>query len=326
MRALALLTAMLLPLIGAGGDRSLRLERLGALARIEAVPVAIDPVDPARRRVGGLTYLGGVRLTSPDPMFGGYSALTVEGDRFTLLSDGGHVVRFRMGSDWRLREPSFANLVDGPGTGWSKIDRDSESLVVDRASGRAWIGFEHWNQIWRYDADLRRAQAHAAPAAMRSWDLNGGPEAMARLRGGAFLVISEFSWFNKSGARMGLWFADDPTRRPVPAFRFGYRPPKGFNPADMTQLPDGRLLILNRDFGLRHLFRVTLTLVDPREIRPGAIVRGREIATLAAPLLHDNFEGVAAMREGDATVLWIVSDDNRQPWEQTLLLKFRLDG
>jgi hypothetical protein len=40
---------------------------------------------------------------------------------------------------------------------------------------------------------------------------------------------------------------------------------------------------------------------------------------------HDNFEALAIAREGDATILWIASDDNNAWWQQSLLLKFRLD-
>jgi hypothetical protein len=35
-------------------------------------------------------------------------------------------------------------------------------------------------------------------------------------------------------------------------------------------------------------------------------------------------EGIAATRDGDRTILWIISDDNRVPIERTLLLKFEL--
>ena len=72
-------------------------------------------------------------------------------------------------------------------------------------------------------------------------------------------------------------------------------------------------------------FAAKLVVVDPAAIRPGALVRGREIATLAKPLIHDNFEGLAVTREGNATILWIVSDDNQLFLQRSLLLKFRLE-
>ena len=93
----------------------------------------------------------------------------------------------------------------------------------------------------------------------------------------------------------------------------------------LSELPDGRLLVLNRWFGPPFRFANVLVLIDPRAIRPGAVVRGREIARLVAPLTHDNVEGVAATVEGGRTIVWLVSDDNHSRWERTLLLKFRLD-
>src|SRR5438067_1270308 len=101
-----------------------QLPLLGSDPIFEAHPVELDPVHPARRRVGQLTWLGGVQLTSPIPAFGGFSSMRVAGDRFTLLSDGGNIVRFRLDSRWQLSERRFAELPGGPGTGWEKEDRD----------------------------------------------------------------------------------------------------------------------------------------------------------------------------------------------------------
>src|SRR3546814_7012325 len=86
-----------------------------------------------------------------------------------IFSDGGNVVRFRMGRDWRIGAPQFTNLPDGPGAGWEKLDRDSESLAVDPATGDHWVGFENSNEIWRYDAGFTRALGHVAPPAMHNW-------------------------------------------------------------------------------------------------------------------------------------------------------------
>jgi hypothetical protein len=55
------------------------------------------------------------------------------------------------------------------------------------------------------------------------------------------------------------------------------------------------------------------------------VAKGIEIASFARPLLHDNFEALAITQEGADTIVWIASDDNGQFWEQSLLLKFRLE-
>nr|WP_295669950.1 esterase-like activity of phytase family protein [Sphingomonas sp.] len=100
---------------------------------------------------------------------------------------------------------------------------------------------------------------------------------------------------------------------------------QNYDPSDATLLPDGRILVLNRRFALPFNFTAKLTIIDPKAIRPGARVNGEEIAPLNAPLLHDNFEGLAVRQEGPDTVIWIVSDDNQLFLRRSLLLKFRLD-
>ena len=315
-----LLALMLVP--GWSGDS--HLERLSDPGRIVATPVLLDAADPSVTRVGRLTFLGGMALTSPDPAFGGFSSLSVTGDRFTLLSDGGAVVRFRLGVDWRLREVHFASLPGGPATGWTKQDRDSESMAHDPASGRVWVGFEHYNVIWRYGPDLSSVERHVAPPDMARWNEGGGAESMVRRGDGRFVVLSETSHWPGRHDRAGLVFPGDPTTT-APAFRFAYRPPPHTDPSDAAELPDGSMVVINRRFRLPYDFSATLTIVPGDAVRAGAVVSGRPIATLAAPLLHDNFEGVAVTREADATILWLVSDDNQSRLQRSLLLKFRLD-
>lgn len=299
---------------------------LGASADMTATPVALDPAQPPRRRVGALTYLGGVRLTSADPAFGGFSAMHVIGDRFLLVSDGGNIVRFAMGPDWKPRDISFGDI-QGPGGGWWKGDRDAEAMTGDPATGRLWVSFERWNRIARYDSTLARLERSAEPPAMRRWFSNGGGEAMARLRGGAFVVIAERSRAKpgKSMGRAAIRFDGDPVEAPRRGFRFSYLPPAGYDPSDLAELPDGRLLVLNRRVTLTEFFTAKLTLVDPSDIRPGAEVKGREIATIGPPLTRDNFEALAVTREGSATIVWLATDDNREVFERSLLMKFRLD-
>lgn len=323
MRATRLFLTIVLGLTASWGRPEQR-PILGPRADIEAVRVPLDPSDPARRRVGALTYWGGISLWSRDGAFGGFSSLSVAGDRFTLLSDGGNIVRFRLNRDFRLSEPAFGDLPAGPGVGWEKRDRDSESMTVDPASGQVWVGFERANEIWRYAPGLGLPAASAAPLAMARWQDNGGAESMVRLHDGRFLVIAETN--RRDGApRKALMFSGDPVAHPDAGFRFFYLPPDGFDPSDAVELPDGRVLVLNRQIALPFAWSAVLTLIDPRAAKPGGILSGREVARFASPLTVDNFEGLAVTREGSATILWMVSDDNLFVLQRTLLMKFRLD-
>ena len=107
--------------------------------------------------------------------------------------------------------------------------------------------------------------------------------------------------------------------------RFAYEPFGRYDPSDVTALPNGDLLVLDRGFRLPFTFSARISLVAARDVAAGRIARGHLIATIDAPLIHDNFEGIDTTVENGATIVWIVSDDNQMFLQRTLLLKFRLD-
>lgn len=160
------------------------------------------------------------------------------GDRFTLLSDGGNIVAFTMGADWRPHGVQFQNLPQGPGTGWEKRDRDTESMAADPATGQIWVGYERYNAIWRYAPGFARAEAQGTPPEMARWPINGGPESLARLPDGRFVTISEDAhvppahWTGAEAERLhsrtALLFPGDPIRtRPI---YFAYMPYGRYDP------------------------------------------------------------------------------------------------
>jgi hypothetical protein len=65
-------------------------------------------------------------------------------------------------------------------------------------------------------------------------------------------------------------------------------------------------------------------VIDPAEIATMKVVEGRELARLAPPLSVDNMEALAVERDGARTIIWIASDDNFNPMQRTLLMKFAL--
>jgi hypothetical protein len=322
-----LLSCLLLLLLLPSWSGSPRLPLMGTRPVVWTRPVQLDPARPGLRRVGALTWIGGLRLTSPDQAFGGFSSMHGDGKRLTLLSDGGNLVRFALDRGGHPRDAWFGDLPAGPGRGWDKEDRDSESMSVDPKDGSVLAGFEGANAFWRYSPDLSRALGHAAPRAMRDWNPNGGPESFTMLPGGGAITIAEFEPDKHAvpGRRPAIRFTGDPIRAPDRGFRFSYVPPPRYDPTDIAVLPDGRLIVLNRRFVPPFAFWSKLVVIDPAAIRPGAVVRGQEIATLAPPLIHENFEGMYAARANGATILWLVSDDNQSILQRSLLLKFRLD-
>ncbi|MFT3978782.1 MAG: esterase-like activity of phytase family protein [Sphingomonas bacterium] len=272
-------------------------------------------------RIGRLEPVGAMTIDSAAPGFGGFSALALTGGQATLLSDSGNWLRLRIAGGHATSATGAIGA--GPGRGWLKEDRDSESLAIDPATGRAWAGFEGANQVWRYDPSFRRGEAHRAPREMADWPANVGAESLARLPDGRFVAIAE-KGKGKGGLRPALLFLGDPAEARTRIVRFSYRPPAGYDPSDAAALPSGDLIVLNR----RHLgwlrFSNRLVIVPRAAIRAGAVAEGREIATLEPPLMRENCEGLAITREGGATMLWLTTDNDQMRWRRTYLMKFRL--
>lgn len=282
----------------------------------------VAPIDPGARRAGELAVEGVWRLQSPNLHFGGYSGLLALRDgRLLAASDRGRYLRFAPPGE-PSRPPEFGPI--GGEVELTKYMVDVEALAGDRARDRVWAAYEGSNSIVRYGSALAAGES-AAPPAMRGWSSNSGPETLARLADGRFLVIAEGRLGSDRSAYRALLFPGDPVEGAEP-IAFRYEPPAGFHAVDATPLPDGRVLVLNRRIvlGLPYSFETALVVADPGEIRAGEVWRGRVIGTIVRPLPAENFEGIAAVPRTDGSVtIWLISDDNNSAFQRTLLYRLR---
>jgi hypothetical protein len=102
---------------------------------------------------------------------------------------------------------------------------------------------------------------------------------------------------------------------------------EGYRPSDAARLPDGDILLLERRFQRIGGFGARLSRIVKDDIRPGARLRGKEIARFERPYITENFEGVAVTLDPSLPDTWrvyLVSDDNYHPMQRTLLLMFRM--
>ena len=87
------------------------------------------------------------------------------------------------------------------------------------------------------------------------------------------------------------------------------------------------MLVLSRHFSVMGGARARLERVPAAAIEGGATLQGTLVARFQHPLTVDNFEGVAAVQgEDGATLVYILSDDNFNFLQRTLLLLFRVRG
>lgn len=280
------------------------------------------PVEAGQARAGELAIEGVWELRSANSHFGSYSALLALPDgRLLAASDRGRFLRFAPPGA-APRPPEFGAI--GGDVADDKRAVDAEALASDPARNRFWVAFEGRNSIVRFGPGLVEGEG-VAPSAMRGWSSNSGPESLARLSDGRFLVIEEGrpGWSRQTNT--ALLFAGDPVEGGESTV-FRYAPPEGYRPVDAAPLPDGRVLILHRKvtLGLPYAFAMRIAVADPHTIRAGEVWRGREIAAIAAPLPSDNFEGIATVPHADGSItVWLISDDNQAALQRTLLYRLR---
>lgn len=314
-----LLVILALSALSVGGVRTI--ER-NASQKIVLTPMTLDPANPGPRRIGDLIFLQAWELDSDNRDFGGISALSALPDgRFVGISDAGTLIGFGLTDDNRVDRPFIVPLPDAFGDGKSYKDRDSEGIAYDPDTGQFWVSYEANHAIRRFAPSFARSPGIRKLAGQYSWSDNKGPEALIRLRDGRFIVIAENL---ENGMHEGLLFSGDPVEPKTAISRFAFRPPDGYRVTDGTALPDGRLLLLNRRIAFPGGFSAKLTIVEANDFHNGAKVSGNVIATLAAPLLVDNMEGVTVTKDAGRTTVWLISDDNFNLWQRTLLMKFRL--
>lgn len=272
---------------------------------------------------GTLRFLRGWRLTSRNSLFGGFSALAYRGDgRFLLIGDNGEWARLTLGADGSVSDVAIRALPTPPRSPKRKAFTDAEALVFDPATGKLWIALEGINQIWRIDAAMTRVESRRRSPALYRWPANRGPEAMVRLADGRTILFSEGEDRNDHGTE-GLVYIDDPAVPGKPPLLFYYDDQGKGQVSDAAPLPDGRILLVHRKLGLNPLFTTTLAIVDPADIRKDGVVRSVAIGQVPEPL-HENYEGAAVTVEDGRTFVWLVSDDNFNSWQRSLLLKFEL--
>lgn len=297
---------------------------------LTAQSVPLSTSQPALDRVGEFKYLGGLWLQSEDPGFGGLSGLAVseapggprilavtdQGDKFTasaVLKDG-RLQRLESGILEPLVGPKGAAIT-------GKVLGDAESLTR-LPDGRILVGFERRHRIWAYGPGLTGpAVPFESPSALDRSPSNGGLESLVNWPDGRILAITES--LERTGGTLaaflwsgGVWS------------ELEWKPSEpGFEPADATVAPNGDLLVLERYFSAVPPIRLSSRVLRVRaeSVKAGARLTGELVAELTAPLVSENFEGIAARLNAEGrTEIVLASDNNFSSIQRTLLLWFEM--
>ena len=316
----------------AGAALAICLAAAGATAEpidIDSRPVRLNPANPAQATVGGLDYRGGLELTSSDDRFGGLSGLEVsaDGKRLLAVSDRGQWIEFSLvyDDDGRLVGVSDGAIQAMHGIGGQPLTgnaRDAEDLAR-LADGRLAVSFERRHRVvlyWSGAPAPGPAQRLNPPRELARAPDNGGIEGLTEIRPGRLLALTEA--LESGGGRVMGWLLSPAGGAPAEVL---YATTGAFQPTALATLPGGDVLVLERRYSVLTGAAARLARIAGGAIVPGAVLEGVEIARLSLPLTVDNFEGLAVRRDAAGGLLvYLVSDDNFNPLQRTLLLMFRL--
>ena len=295
-------------------------------ALIQLRAFEIESKEHERTEFDKLTLLSAFELRSRHPQFGGISGLSVGADeRLYAVSDRGYWLSARMRHD---NEGRLLNLLDleikpiltPDRTPTDGLLTDAEALA-SAPDGSFIVGFEQIHRLWRYPPPPLTFDAPAQPITMprelAKAPRNGGLECIAVLPDGRIFTIAE-ELRNKDGSFRG-WLIDN--ERSV---ELSYVPSAEFRASDCASLPNGDVIVLERHFSIFLSFSARLKRISRDSIQPHAVLSGEELLRLDPPLRLDNFEGIAIREDPAGTLIYLISDDNFQPFQRTLLLQFRL--
>lgn len=287
--------------------------------------------DPDQVTFDRLSYTGGIEIKVDDKRFGGLSGLLVsdDGERFLAVSDKGYWVRGSLVSrNGELVGAADIEIKRLRGLDGKKIkkksDGDAEGLTGD-IDGMVYVSFEHDHRVLAYDLSTDEGLKATptlvkTPKAINRLKSNSGLEGIALVGDtpGTLLLLAEDTR-NAQGNLVG-WVAG-----PDAAYGLSLRPMGPFKMTDLATLPNGDILTLERRFSVAGGAGYQMRLIDHTTLERGAVLDGPVVANAGAPLTVDNMEGLDIRTDARGhVVVYIISDDNYNPLQRTILLSFRL--
>lgn len=307
-----------------------------AATTVRPIEIRSAPIEPVGlfpspdRRGARLTFIGGLRLSSDDPAFGGLSGLErLDDGRFLAVGDRGSYVVFRL-----VTKDGRASRIEDATIGPTRIRHEQDGRTIDaedlvRLQASAGTGTLVGVAIERRNAPVRRFRLLSDGLVERSVVRFPPEAAQGYNRGIESIALAPPA--SPIAGRLAI-LAERPrkpaeTRIPgwiegLGAFRVRRR--DGFDVTAMCFLSDGDLLLLERRLELASGLSMRLRRIDGSTVGPGELLDGEVLleADLSQPI--DNMEGLAVHEDGRGTVLTLVSDDNFVPLQRTVLLQFRL--
>lgn len=319
---------------------------------LKAARVPLQGVNPTRKTIDELTFVGGYHLTSSDPRFGGLSGLDVLEDGSLLaVSDAGSFVWIELDADGVTPvSTKLSDMRDAVGGAFKrKADADAEGLAV--VDGMALVSFEGDPRVAAYDIARCGAAARGAPVVSADLPATFARDGLkvAGNEGAEALAVTP-DWYLFAGLETKAGAASPVSARAIEAppefdIRIAQGAPELVGLDILAGEGDASGLVaysLHRSTNpMATNVIVLVETVFARERDQSSVpahrisdyewrlhtrlkpVASRVLASMNLFVTIDNFEGVAARKMPDGRVrLYVVADDNFSASQRTLLMVY----
>ena len=288
------------------------------------------------QRVDGLIWQGGMVMDSTSDVFGGLSSITFTGPdgRLVMVTDRGNFVSGQLLYDEEGAPFGLVGVRIEPMKNSKGIDlprqfaRDAEAVDTVYRDGvpvAVRVGFENLTRVADFALTDAIPGGPAREITVPDWvSAARNNEALesvciapdASPMAGSTLLIME-SLMTPEGNHRATFLGDKDKGD------LSLTPIQDLHPTDCAFLPNGDLLVLER--GIAFLtFTMRLRLIPAAEVTPGSVMTGKVILSASGSDI-DNMEGVAVHPGPDGkSRITLVSDNNFNDWERSLLMEFSL--
>lgn len=274
-----------------------------------------------------LEYVSGLEINSNHEDFGGLSGLLIDNNyEFTAIGDQGIWINGKLvfNDNKELSSISNAKLGYLKNQKNKYLVRSGKSLTdaesVELFNGKFIVSFERKHRILSYDKIDGIPELLYDKINLLDLPNNGGIEAMTSLKDNSLIFISE-----------DLVTSDEK----IVGFRLHknklskifVKKSGAFKPTDLSKLPSGDILMLERSFTPIKGAKARISLIKYQDIIKNDLITPIYLDTIAPPMIVDNFEGISIIKSNNGGYyIFILSDDNFNFIQKTILLQFHWDG
>ena len=277
--------------------------------------IRATPVEISGGKLDGLVLNGTVTLRADHPEFGGFSGLHMQQGHLIAVSDAGWWLLADIEDHANGLFPAragYAPMRDPQGVRFEKSGGDAEGLTT--RDGNLVVSFERDHRI-AFHIETGQLGDDIRDNRFEAMSTNKGLEALATTPDGWILAIGE-----------------KPAERGFPVFllRYSGKIDRAWLPKTSRHFvtgadvgPDGRLYVLKRDFSILLGVSILIERYDLDE-EGYPLSRTRQLlARFGSTSGIDNMEGISVWKDDtDTTRLTLISDDNFNGFQRTLLMDF----